>query len=656
MFCIVKNEISGRRDIKNIIFLKEVSAKLIFVAGAGLPNSGTTSLIKGIVNPENTEQTFSPHKLKIYSTALFKSTVENDGHVIHLVNEDEHDGMLLLALVKLLVNKQFVWLHDKPESDKTFFDDGEVNNFFICFCERLFALFNEVKDLSLPSAESDRKSPLVALTKSQNFINFLDITVNKAVYECLFILGRCCTNGVLLCVLDLFHYTGEVLDKKLDLKDDYFEGKYREEDAKHLKIHTAYNFLKAIFEGTFGSKESRAILVCTNTDKCSDVTYRQHQLQVEYPLDVAKIVCISNKDEECHSRVRKMLIHLIENSLEKYKFVQLKYMFFYYILKKLNKILLDMKDIEEYGDKCELSSGDIEQCLTELHDGCFLFRIGDFVILKIADFMADIEKLYYCKEDEGSSVIKSGVVSRDLCEKLWGSSSTGHCNAYISILISTGLMVELKGVTCTYFLPSLRSEYSIPSVNHDSSSLFIYVSPYLPIPFHMQCKFVKYFQSKFEKAEVVDECQYYNVLKMTLSNHITLSITFDRTRLEVSLKFNGSKSDNDFRSIKNACADILEQIREGIPDLRYKFAVSCACCQSEDHLFVFNGSCNVTENLKCRKCLKTIKAETWGEKKSWVHSACESFKLHKNGNIILVGHFCLKLCAITNQKISLFVA
>ena len=69
-----------------------------------------------------------------------------------------------------------------------------------------------------------------------------------------------------------------------------------------------------------------------------------------------------------------------------------------------------MKIITEYGDKCEMSSKDIEQCLKELHDGCFLLHIGDFVIMNLVDLLEDIEKLYYCKDDEGSyEVLCQGV-------------------------------------------------------------------------------------------------------------------------------------------------------------------------------------------------------------------------------------------------------
>ena len=668
MFCIVTYKISDMKCIKDIILKKSVRAKLLFVVGAGLPHSGTTSLIEGIVNPITINgQEVSPNKLKIYPTAFFKDTVEDDGHLIHFGKEDEDDGMLLLALAKLLVTKQFVWSAVELESsDELFSKDARVNQYFNTFCKRLFDFLKEVQVPKGPvSGEKDLS--LVALTKSQSFINFLDITVNKAIYECLFIVGSWCKNGFLLCVLDLFHYTCEALNEKLDLKDAYFEGKYREEDAKLLKIQSACHFLMSIFEGTFEATEdatggthkvtentfedtkrsedtssnSRAILVCTRRDKCeNDMSRRKDNLvrmlcevikkMKKCPLDVSDVLCISNLDKKCYSEVRKKLIRTIEKSLGHNNFVHLKNLFLYSILKKLDKIVLSKELVAKYGGMCNIDSTDIDFCLKQLHDGCFLFYIGDFVIMKLADFITDIEKLYYCKNDVDSSKIESGFVSTDLCEKLWGSSSTSH---YISILTRVGLMVDIKrNGFSTHFMPSLRAEYSEPSMN--SGSMFI-ISSISSIPFHTQCIFAKCFLAVFKGAEV-EECPYYNVLKMKLSSQTTMSVTFDSKYLKVTTVSedpNDTVSGDELSAIKNACADALNKIRcEVVKDLRYQFGVVCPSGESEVHFFFFDGSCNASsEDQKCTYCNQTIKTEALAEKSAWAFCACESYEFHKEG-------------------------
>jgi len=97
--------------------------------------------------------------------------------------------MLLLALAKLLIMKHFACSDDEQEKNMRFFTDGEVNQYFNRFCKKLFVFLDEVTPLPRGLA-SENNGPLIALTKSQSFINFLDITVNKALYECLFIVGN----------------------------------------------------------------------------------------------------------------------------------------------------------------------------------------------------------------------------------------------------------------------------------------------------------------------------------------------------------------------------------------------------------------------------------------------------------------------------------
>jgi len=297
-----------------------------------------------------------------------------------------------------------------------------------------------------------------------------------------------------------------------------------------------------------------------------------------------------------------------------------------------------MNVVKTYGDKCEMSSEEVKACLKVFHDGCYLFCIDNFVILRLADFMADIEKLYYCKHDEGSSKIESGFVSHDLCQRLWNSSSTEYSDSYISILQETGLILELKEGCSTYFMPSLRAEYSKPNINFESSSLFI-ISSISSIPFHMQCAFAKYFLRNYENAEV-EECACYNVLKMRLSIQTTVIITFDRKYLEVSALLGDLTKTNSYETfgkIKTVCAEVLNMIRkEAVPDLRYKFGVICPHSKSEGHLFAFDGSCSDGKNLICTSCTKRINKETLGEKSLWVFPPCKDYEFHTEGRIFLI--------------------
>ena len=585
----------------------------------------------------------------MYSTALFIDSVKKDGHVIVFDQKNEEHGMLLIALTKQLMTKQFN-VHSPLEDSGQLFQDSDVNKYFKNFCDKLLAFR---KDLMKQS------DSVVAIMKSQCFINFLDITVNKAIYECLFIVGSWCKNGFLLSVLDLYHYSCGALRKPLDLSDTHFKGKcYRKEDISLLKVHSACNFFVSIFEGTFAKQknENRALLVCTHKDKLTEeeVQKRIDELLVEigeYAKDmkissasVSDILAISNTEGSGdHKRVLQKLVTLIEKCLKYSDDIQLKHMFFYSYLKSSGEMFLTREAVNVLGSKCEMDKGEVSKCLQLLHDSCFLFRINDFVILKLSDFIDDINKLYYIQNDKKAahmlSEIEFGFLSKNLCHYIWGQHPPRLCGFYISVLMRVGLMIELQNHSQEFFMPSLRTEHKQKNVNASSTSLLVLFDT-TSIPFHKQCLFVKYFQKN--GAEVLSS-SFYNVLKLQLQDYVIVTILFCKMFLEISINFTNSElpkhtRDGAYSTAKSTCARVLNRMRskgvqerDDILDFRYHFAVCCPnSAPQQCHYIIFQDSCQ-PENIWCNTCKANIDEKTMPERSLWMMSACEDCALHNDG-------------------------
>ena len=629
--------------MKDIIQEKSVRAKLLFTVAAGLPHSGTSALLRKCLRIS--EKDYEPSALNVFSTAFFKDSVKSDGHLVVFSKEDENDAMLLIVLTKFLTTKQFKLSLSFHDSEALLFDDSQVNEYFYAFCMKLVKLLEEIEK---PAG----KNPLIAVSKSHSFINFLDINVNKAVYECLFIVGSWCKNGFLINVLDMYYYSCERLRKNLDLSDSFFEGKYGKEEVEMFKLHPAYHYFVSIIEATFANHrdERRAIIVGTHKDDFEDdeamgsrLAELKHMISsYAQEVNISKatiphIIPISSaKDSMDHIHVLTSLTSLIEKSFGHNNYVLLKFMFFYSFLKGTNKMFLTPEESLEYGKKCELEENEIKDCLRILHDACFIFCINNFVILKIAEFIQGIEKLYYIRSasapEELKHNIEYGILTQKLCDHLWeenGSDSFGLCKFYIFTLCNVGLMIELKNYKSPkeYFMPSLRINYEQPKkCNSSSTSLFITFNVSL-IPFHMQCKFIKHFQSKDENIQVVN-CPSYNVLELKLQNKVGLKFLFFREYLEVSIDIAHGESCSN---MKTACAEVLNKIRKNVtPNLDYSFAVPCPK-GAKDHFFKLEEPC-IVGNYRCSTCGAEVAESEWQEETLlWMKSACNVITLHDDG-------------------------
>lgn len=598
--------------------MKSVRAKLLFTVAAGLPNSGTTTFLRKMLSSSgSTPEPSTGSLLDIYPTAFLKDSVINDGHLLNFQDDDHNDGMLLLALAKIFKMKQFkLDINDENESKEFFFEDEEINEWFIKFCTKFTKFWKELENV--PDGD---KNPLVALTKSQSFINFLDVNVNKAVYEYLFLVGKRLKNGFLMNVLDLHHYTGEVLNKPLDLTDSHYVGKYKPAECSLFSYHPAVHYFTSTTEATLAEHrhERRALIIGTHIDKFQNKEDQSKAIQEAQKeinsyaekVDIIEatdptILPLSNEiDDGGHKRAFKALISLIESQCGHNSYMVLKHMFFYYVLKSTKEMFLTRDIAEQYGVKCEMDGEEITECLQLLHDSCFIYCVNEkYVVLNIPEFIKGFDKLYSSTESNGYDS-EFGFVTDVFLKELWGhNSDISPYTLYTKTLKDLGLMVEVTDEsTAQYFMPSLRSEHHEFKRLPDSASLIIQYEVYT-LPKHYLCFFAKYFMKSDEMKPVrIMENPYCNVLTMKFANKFNVSVSFQKNYIAVTLElFEHTAEEDAYSFIKKKYMDILEHI--SIPNFQYSFAVICSNQNCSSKFVPFDH--DETDHITCNDCKTKI--------------------------------------------------
>ena len=183
--------------------------------------------------------------MDMYHGLLFKDMVTGKSQLKDVTDtEDKNYQMLLLTLVKFLVSKHYKlkviddwmqWKKEKPTENffqscaNPFVGDQELSEYFVKFCEKLLKMMEAIENPSetirtmatpgdpdpekpeepepASSAELSSFNMKMILTQSHTFIYFFDISLNKAAYEVVFLLGSTYKSVVLLNCLNLFYYT-----------------------------------------------------------------------------------------------------------------------------------------------------------------------------------------------------------------------------------------------------------------------------------------------------------------------------------------------------------------------------------------------------------------------------------------------------------------
>ena len=652
--------------VKDIILHQSIQTKFVLTVMIGLPYSGTSSLLSGVLQLSKNEVRSSNSAIESYDAILHKNPICDLIPKIKSA-EGEPDAVVLLLAQVIAQFSDICSIKDKilQKAAQDAFNDSEVQRYF----EQCYMQLQEIITNSDPDSISLMKDPV-------GFIQFFDVTVNKAAYEILFIVGSYCKNVVLVNTLDLYRNNSAKLKEPLDLSDPIYKGRYKEENLHLLELHPALHYYLQAVEATFGSQRRRqnAFLVGTHTDeffnedelkKRADEIWKvidayAQELHIDDTINNREMILVNNKgDSSEFDKLRNGLVRLIDKDQGLKVEIPLKFVFLHGLLKSTKYLFMTQEKLTKYAEQCYLESEEIDQFLEVFHNCSSIFCLSTaksdipYIILRPVEFIQSLNQLYNIRSSHNyperqRKSTENGLISEELAKSLWQSHA--DFDFYTSVLSGIGLMVKLK-TRNDYFMPSLRLKYETEKPDADSNSLLMVYNISL-IPFHKQCEFVNHFQMLVrEKWKLIfKECPFYNVIIFDCihveSTIAEVSIRFRREFLELSLKVN-DKAQNltdatraeIYSCLKTACVEVLNKIRASCRDLRYKFAIVCPKSGPKEklHFIEFDPIDTSIDNLKCSENCSLTKDEL-KSRVLWIDSAYQgTFQsaVHPDGELLL---------------------
>ena len=272
----INNDLQSLQQIKDIIYNRSVRVRFLLTAFIGLPDPDSSSVLMDLLG--RSERIKNTNGMDMYHGLLFKDMITGKSQLKDVTDADNKNyQMLLLTLAKFLVTKHYKlqivddwrkWKKEKPTENffqscvNPFAGDHELSEYFEKFCEKLFEMMEAIENpsesiptkvtLSEPdsekpgepekpasSAELSSSEMKMILTQSHTFINFFDISLNKAAYEVVFLLGSTYKSVILLNFINLNKYSKDRLLKPVEVSDETINS----EEKTHLySLHRAFEY------------------------------------------------------------------------------------------------------------------------------------------------------------------------------------------------------------------------------------------------------------------------------------------------------------------------------------------------------------------------------------------------------------------------------
>ena len=647
----IQNDLQSLQQIKDIIYNRSVRARFLLTAVIGLPDSDSSSVLMDLLG--RSERIKNTNGMDMYHGLLFKDMVTGKSHLKDVTDTDDKNyQMLLLTLAKFLVTKHYKlqivddwrkWKKEKPTENffqscvNPFAGDHELSKYFEEFCEKLFKMMEAIENPNEPiptmatTSEPDPEKPgeptseksgepepsssaglsssemKMILTQSHTFINFFDISLNKAANEVVFLLGSTYESVILLNCLNLSYYTEEMLKKPVEISDESMDS----EDKAHLYgLHKAYQYFVHHVVGTFAfhRKSEAAILVGTHHEECSDLEKRRSEVS-DVVTNYAHLVDIDgalafNGEIILSKDLSDSYLELLDRGKKFEEYVPMKFIFLRCFLHSTNKLFMTYEELTECATKCGLSSSEIEEFLALFRKFCSLFHLEtkgegpSYVVLQPTKFVKGLDSLYSSRASLPMAdrlVLNNGLLSEKKARDIWlgpGNESITRYEFYTSILMTFGLMTQVPDY---FFLPSLRLDYSRDKPSTESNSMIILYNMAL-IPFHKLCAFVDVFTKERSDKTGINirflPCADYNVAKFECVKAdkviAVASIRFRSEYLELFVTGVSNSHPEIYSILKTACVKVLIAMCTEFEALRFKLAIVCPKSKDPLHFAEFD--------------------------------------------------------------------
>ena len=526
-----------------------------------------------------------------------------------------------------------------PKKTISVFGDVQLDQFFS-------TIFNDFPSQML----NDENIRWMLTTGDVSFVNVWDLGMNKAVFDVMAMAVPECENVVLL---DFFNVDrdADTIDVNPNLGDKCYGGRYTErgDDTDLLALRTKLEYLSYPMFIVPGDSH---ILVATHSsiDDDNEAKRKAKQIRqkvkvhvdsrkhVQGPVPSLVHVNFKNRQKEDIDFLRRQ----IEDRISKFRVkLSLKWVVLRTYLAFTKQLYMTLPEVTKIAKKLRITNGEVREFVKQFQKCGSLISIGalcpdcadEFIILRPADFMKEVEKVYYdgdIVDEKMKGDHSKGYISREFAKALWSQNKNfKRSGFFIHTLRRLDILAPLLSKDGTaspldpdqYFVPRIRPRACHVEYAQDS----LYLPHGVVFPFPLQLQFLRYFQQVLSDILDFDPMDYFNTLRFKNltgrgSEHLTLNFTQMGGHIEIS----GVGFDKDFRSaIKTACIEVMAGIQRNRPKLKLEYNLAVLCpnvASTQQKHFIMFHPLEDRSVLFCHQCTPMTEVVVEGGDLQWIHA------------------------------------
>ena len=580
------------------------------------------------------------HSLAELEAVVLQHDIRNTSHW----SVFEHQQVLLVAITLMQValkKHPFPKFPQAVTKGLKLFGHADLDRCFM----NLFQNF----PLSIMNMEETRS---MLTTGDVSFVTAWDIGMNKGVFDVMVMVAPDCDNAILL---DFFNINrdADTIDEVPDLSNPCYEQRYQiRNDAKELlRLRSKLEYL---FYPMFVLPHKPCLIVATHRDLPekevkikSEKVLRKVEMQFHTHesshLALPHLVSVGNEERDDISVLQRSLEEIITTDPQRFQ-VQLpvKWGFLRTFLGHTRRLYIPLPELKAVAKFLHITNGEVmkfldlfSKCGSVIHvKGLCPECADEFVIIRPAEFLKEVEKLYYIQDNwevrgDLKERAKFGYISKELADVLWVKSASDtplRSAFFIHALRRMGILVALKpSQPCAsggkhhreeYFMPRIRPRACIEKPVH--GSLFLTHGTVFPFP--LQSEFLTHLLEAHNNFKF-NPMDSLNTLRFeTREGQHNLTLRFMSGYIEV----HGSGFSTQQRStIKTACIEVMAAIQRKRPrlNLKYSLALLCPKWTKDDRRkphFVEFHPLDSEEEFFCPQCLGMVQVDQ--ESKEWVYA------------------------------------
>jgi ankyrin repeat protein len=573
--------------IKDLILNQTVKANMALMVVAGLPYSGKSTVLRKMLNTSAQGTSQEMRGLAELEAVALHHGIRN----ISNWRVFEQQPLLLIAISLLRVALQkhpFPKFPTTPAKSPKPFGDSALDQ---CFLD----VFNRFPNtVSLLNDENVRWA---LTTGDVSFVTAWDVGM-------LCMIAPECEKAILLDFFSL-NCDADSIDDTPNLGDPCYHNRYKgRNDAENLlrlrsKLEYLYypmlilsnqpSFLVATHEG----------LPREEVKKKSEHVLGKIEMQFHSPeyshMSPPHLAPVGYGKREDIKVLQRNLEEVISGKPQFHVQLPVKWGFLRTYLASTKRMYIPLPELKEIAKKLHITNGDVMKFLKLFMSSGSLVHVtglcpecaDEFVIIRLAEFLREVEKIYYVQDNsiisgELKERAKRGYITKELANELWSmSDSPGRSGFFIHALRRMGVLTALKpnrrnGSEKTpreqeYFMPRIRPKACKDPPDHGS----LFLTHGIVFPFPLQSNFLTHFH------EVLGE--YVDFTPMDCLNTLCFTTRDDENKLTLRfmsgyIEVHGTGFEKKLCSvIKTACIEVMAAIQRQLPKLRLKYSLATLC-------------------------------------------------------------------------------